>query len=138
MEVITENAAATQKLGQKIGASLTGGEVIALVGDLGAGKTTFVQGLAKGLGIKNKIISPTFILMRHYGKLYHLDLYRLEGDVWSEVVNLGVPDLWGQDGNVFVIEWAEKIKDHLPKETVFINFEQISDGERKITYDFIY
>lgn len=102
------------------------------MGDLGAGKTTFVQGLAQGLGIKAKIISPTFILMRHYGNLYHLDLYRLEDDVWGEVVNLGAPDFWEKNGNIFVIEWAEKIKDHLPKETIWINFEQISDSERKI------
>ena len=132
MEFITKNAAETKELGKKIGTSLKGGAVLALSGELGAGKTTFVQGLAEGLGIKAKIISPTFILMRHYDNLYHLDLYRLEGDVWNEVKNLGVNDFWGRDNNVFVIEWAEKIKDHLPKETKLISFEQIDENQRRI------
>ena len=70
--------------------------------------------------------------MRNYNKLYHLDLYRLEGDVWQEVINLGVTDLWGRENNIFVIEWAEKIKDHLPKGTIWIDFMQVGDDERKI------
>lgn len=133
MEVITKSARETTEFGRKLGSSLKGGKILALVGSLGAGKTTFVQGLAEGLGIKAKIISPTFILMRHYGNLYHLDLYRLEDNVWREVVNLGAPDFWGRQENIFVIEWAEKIKDHLPKETIWINFEQTTEEERKIT-----
>jgi len=132
METITKSATETQSLGQKIGSSLKGGEVVALIGNLGVGKTTFVQGLVKGLGLSARIISPTFILMRKYGKsFYHLDLYRLESDVWNEVKNLGVTDLWGRD-NIFVIEWAEKIKDHLPKGTIWINLEQVGDNERRI------
>ncbi|CAN5318050.1 hypothetical protein BH10PAT1_BH10PAT1_3980 [soil metagenome] len=103
------------------------------MGELGAGKTTFIQGLAKGLGIKNKITSPTFILMRTYDRFSHLDLYRLEGDIENEVRNLGLFDIMGKENNIVAIEWAEKIKNVLPKETVWINFENMNENERKIT-----
>lgn len=137
MEITTRNAKETKEFGQKFGSSLKGGEVIALSGDLGAGKTTFVQGLAEGLGFKSKIVSPTFILMRQYSlesglNFYHADLYRLEGNVSREVVNLGLPDIWNKKDNVVVVEWAEKSKDSFPENTTWINFEQISDEERKI------
>lgn len=107
--------------------------MLALVGELGAGKTTFIQGLAKSLGITNKIISPTFILMRKYDDLYHIDLYRLEGNLEKEVENLGFFDVLKDKENVVVIEWAEKIKDLLPKSTMWINFEIAGENERKIT-----
>ncbi len=133
METITQGAQETQRLGQKLAASLKGGETIALVGDLGAGKTTFVQGLAQGLGIKNRMISPTFILMREYDNFYHVDLYRLEENVDEEVRNLGLTDIWGKSGKIVVIEWAEKITDLLPPNTIWINFEILDDEKRKIT-----
>ncbi len=133
MEYITENAEATKRLGQKIGSSLKGGETIALSGALGAGKTTFVQGFAEGLGITSKIISPTFILMRKHGRLYHVDLYRLEKNVEKEVENLGLTDIWGKDDNVVVIEWAEKAQAVLPKSTIWIDFVSVDENKRKIT-----
>lgn len=107
--------------------------MVALVGDLGSGKTTFVQGLAKGLGVKQRIISPTFILMRNYNHFYHLDLYRLEDNVWEEVKNLGVEEIWDNPDNVVVIEWAEKIHDHLPKDVIWIQFESEGKNKRGIT-----
>ncbi len=113
---------------------MKGGEILALTGDLGSGKTTFIQGLAQGLGIENKIISPTFILLRHYDNLFHLDLYRLEGNVWQEVRNLGVEDYWGKEKNIFAIEWAEKIKKYLPKNTRWIKFRMLEDGKHEIIY----
>lgn len=123
-------------MGEKIGTSLTGGEIIALEGDLGSGKTTFIQGLAKGLGVSSVVISPTFILMRAYPagekNFYHLDLYRLEGELEGEIENLGLLDLWGRKENVVVIEWAEKITKLLPKDTKVINFEYLGENERKI------
>ncbi len=112
-----------------------GSEVLAFVGNLGAGKTTFIQGLAHGLKIKSKIVSPTFILMRQYGDFYHLDLYRLEGDVKKEVENLGLFDILQDTKNIVAIEWAEKIKDNLPKNTKWITFENINEDTRKITID---
>ena len=124
-------------MGQKIAADLVGGEIFALTGGLGSGKTTFVQGFSKGLGLTSRIISPTFILMRKYRAsdkdFYHIDLYRLEKEVDKEVVNLGVTDIWGKPGNIVVIEWAEKIKDLIPKSAKWIFFENLGEDKRKIT-----
>ena len=137
MEFVTKSAQETQSLGQKIAANLVGGETFALSGDLGSGKTTFVQGFSKGLGLTSRIISPTFILMRKYqvpGKdFYHVDLYRLEKDVDKEVINLGLTDVWGKPGNIVVIEWAEKIKNSIPKNARWIFFENLGEEKRKIT-----
>ena len=112
--------------------------VLGLSGDLGSGKTTFVQGFAKGLGIKQRIVSPTFILMRTYeipkGKykhFYHIDLYRLEGDLESELVNLGLPEVLSDSTNIVLVEWVEKAKDFF-KSHQLIKFETISEEERKI------
>jgi len=139
MEFITKSARQTQKVGKKLATNLTKKtpSVIALTGDLGSGKTTFVQGFAKGLGVRKRIISPTFILMRSYKArrkrmFYHLDLYRLESNLNKELENLGAKDIWGEKGNILVIEWAEKIKDLLPEYTIWIEFEYLSDEQRKI------
>lgn len=132
MEVTTEAAEETKKFGQDFGNRLKGGETLALVGDLGSGKTTFVQGLAKAFGVE-RVNSPTFILMRSYGSLYHLDLYRLEENVWEEVKNLGVEEIWRDPKNIVVIEWAEKISNHLPENTTWLYFESLGEDKRKIT-----
>lgn len=109
--------------------------VIALEGELGAGKTTFVQGFAKGLGIKEKIISPTFVLIRQHkilpaGRqvLYHIDLYRIEN-----LNGLGLEEILKDPENIALIEWAEKIKDLLPKDTVKISFKISDVNIRKIS-----
>ena len=138
METITTSATETKKLGKEIGSSLAGGEILALVGDLGSGKTTFVQGLAQGLGIKKRIISPTFILMRKYNTsskpkaLYHVDLYRLENNIEFELTNLGIDDVWEDKDSIVVIEWAEKAKKAIPKSAKWIHFETVSEKKRKI------
>jgi tRNA threonylcarbamoyladenosine biosynthesis protein TsaE len=136
MEHITKSTAETQKLGKRIGADLRGGGILALTGELGSGKTTFVQGLAKGLKIKQRIISPTFIIVRKYRakakNFYHVDLYRLEGDLGSEIENLGLRDIWKDPKNIVVIEWAEKIKKYLPQNTIWIEFENLGGEKRKI------
>lgn len=129
MEIITKSPTETQILGKKIGALLKGGEILALKAELGAGKTTFVQGLAEGMGLAARVISPTFLLMRKYpGKtsLYHMDLYRIDTNVDTELLNLGVLDLWGQESNVFVIEWAEKIS-KLPEGAIVIEISGSDD-----------
>ena len=121
-------------MGEKIAAGLTGGEILALTGELGSGKTTFVQGLAKGLGIKARVISPTYILIRKYGKsFYHIDLYRLEGEVEKEMKNLGIEEIWDNPENVVVIEWAEKVSQAIPKKAIWIEFENLGAKRRKIT-----
>lgn len=137
MEYYTQNAQKTYRLGQDFGNNLKGGEVIALVGDLGAGKTTFAQGVASSLGVAQRITSPTFILLRQYenkfgGSLYHVDLYRLEQDVGKELENLGVLDFAQDSKNVVLVEWADKAKEHLPQNSRWIKFVQLDENLRKI------
>ncbi len=110
--------------------------IIALHGELGAGKTTFTQGLAEGLGITDKVLSPTFIVMRQHPvpeskkTLYHLDLYRL--DEKQSLEELGLHDLFSDPEAIVVIEWPEKLSNHLPTNTITITLESLSENERKI------
>lgn len=132
---ITHSAEETIALGEKIGAKLVKGDVIALQGTLAAGKTTITKGIAKALDIKDTITSPTFCLIsEYYGKmpLYHMDVYRLEGG--EDFVNLGTDDMIYGDG-VSIIEWSEKIMDELPKRTIILKITPQDDGSRKIEID---
>jgi len=143
MELITKNTQETKDLGKKIADSLKGGETLALTGELGSGKTTFVQGLAEGLGLDRRIISPTYIIMRKYDLplanqpkgikyFYHVDLYRLEDGIESELKNIGVDDILEKRENVVSIEWADKAVECLPKDSIFIEFENLGKDKRKI------
>ncbi|MFA5932922.1 MAG: tRNA (adenosine(37)-N6)-threonylcarbamoyltransferase complex ATPase subunit type 1 TsaE [Microgenomates group bacterium] len=135
---ITNSAESTQKLASDLAQKFQNGAIITLTGPLGAGKTTFVQGFAKALGIKSKILSPTFVLMREYvipnkvdARLYHLDLYRLEG--MQQINNLGLTDLFVNPKNIFLIEWADKIT-NLPKNKIIkIELEYLTEDSRQIT-----
>lgn len=137
MEVFESNSAQkTQKIGADLAKKFKNGAILALVGDLGAGKTTFTQGFAEGLGIKDKVISPTFVLIRqhkfgHDQTLFHVDLYRLEGDI--DIKSLGLEDMFKHKQDIVLIEWAEKVKDKLPKETIWLNFEKLDSDSRKIS-----
>lgn len=108
---------------------------MALIGDLGSGKTTFTQGFARALGIHEKIASPTFTLIRQHElpdrnrTLYHLDLYRLEE---INVDELGLTDLFNQTQDIILIEWAEKLGDQLPKNALAIRFKHLTDNKREI------
>jgi tRNA threonylcarbamoyladenosine biosynthesis protein TsaE len=116
------------ELAKLVAGKLKGGEIFALVGTLGSGKTTFVKAVGKALKIRDKITSPTFILLQGYetkikGKknlLFHLDLYRTKN--YKEVKALGLNEFWGKPNTVTFIEWADKIKKHLPKKTTTIHF----------------
>jgi len=131
-----ENSAATYNLGQTLGKFLPAGSVILLEGNLGAGKTTFVQGIGAGLGITETIDSPTFTLINEYfsGKipLYHFDLYRLES---SEIEALNLEIYW--EGlevplGIVAIEWAEKLVDHPPDFLqVFLSFSNVGNTVEK-------
>lgn len=111
--------------------------VIALFGELGAGKTVFAQGFAEGLGIKEKIISPTFVLIRQHPisgtkkVLYHIDLYRLND--MKDLKHLGLEEIWSDPKNIVLIEWADKIKNLLPKEVIEIYLDVVDTNTRKIT-----
>lgn len=114
--------------------------VLALSGDLGSGKTTFVQGFAKGLGVSSRIISPTFILLRQYdlsnskkGKFFHIDLYRLDKNVGDELSNLGFREMVSDPSNIVAVEWAEKAKSVMPRNTYWLGLEGRDDNTRKIS-----
>ena len=132
----TSSAEETIELGKKIGSLLKKGDIIALQGDLAAGKTTITKGIAASLGVKDEITSPTFCLISEYeGKmpLYHFDVYRLEGG--DDFINLGAEDLIYGDG-VSLIEWSEKIMDELPKKTIILRLEaKEGTTEREITLE---
>lgn len=113
--------------------------IIALSGNLGAGKTTFVQLLAKELGVSEKVTSPTFTIMKGYelagrfNLLVHMDAYRIED--LSELGPLRFSELLANKSNLLCIEWAEKIQSALPSEIIKINIEILPDGKREITYN---
>ncbi len=133
-KIILKSRQQTFKLGEELGKTLPQGSVVLLIGDLGAGKTVFTQGLAKGLGVKEQVTSPTFVLMQPYqGRipLYHLDLYRL--DNVRQVEGIGLDEYLFGEG-VCVIEWAEKIKEAWPKDYLKIEFTHISEKKRRIVF----
>jgi tRNA threonylcarbamoyladenosine biosynthesis protein TsaE len=134
IEIISESAKQTEEIACFIGGKLWEGDVLALSGELGSGKTCFTGGLARGLGVDEKyqITSPTFTLINEYPascKLYHFDVYRL--NCYSEFEDLGYEEYFCGDG-IVVIEWAEKIVQILPADTFFISFEYIDENRRKI------
>ena len=104
--------------------------VIGLQGDLGSGKTTFVQGFAKGVGVKEKVLSPTFVIMKKYGTLHHIDCYRLENS--KELLELGWDKIMSDPQNIVLIEWPERVKDILPSEVIIVRFKTISQNKREI------
>ncbi|MEI6193592.1 MAG: tRNA (adenosine(37)-N6)-threonylcarbamoyltransferase complex ATPase subunit type 1 TsaE [Verrucomicrobiota bacterium] len=142
MEFISHSPAETEALGEKFGRAAQRGLVLALSGDLGAGKTQFVKGLARGLGVTARVHSPTFTLVNEYGggrlKLFHLDLYRLES--LAQILSAGIEEFLSPDG-VAVIEWAERMFAGEPSTAKWpangrrLQIEIISETERKIIYD---
>ncbi|MGD1087231.1 MAG: tRNA (adenosine(37)-N6)-threonylcarbamoyltransferase complex ATPase subunit type 1 TsaE [Verrucomicrobiota bacterium] len=133
---ISHSPAETESLGERWGRAARRGLVIALSGDLGAGKTQLVKGIARGLGVTARVHSPTFTLVNEYGggrwRLFHLDLYRLE--TREQIFSAGIGDFLQPDG-VSVIEWAERLKAELPLQTVSVQIEFLSEMERRIIYD---
>jgi len=140
---ITKNSKETQRLGYNFAKTLKKRDVICLYGDLGSGKTTFVQGLAEGLGIKNRIISPTFIIVRSYkvrindkglmmNDFYHIDLYRTESE--NDIESLGIEEIINNKNGIAAIEWAEKLKSDLPKRRIDVEFFYEKDDIRKIVF----
>jgi len=152
MNYITFNSIQTKKMGRKIAQEILKRPldkkaiVIGLIGDLGGGKTTFLQGFAKGLRIKNKILSPTFVLMKKFkirenshsnsykfATFYHLDCYRIKKP--KEILGIGFEEIIKNPHNIVVIEWADRIKKILPKESLIIRFKFINQNTRKILFN---
>jgi tRNA threonylcarbamoyladenosine biosynthesis protein TsaE len=133
---ITYNFNQTQKIGEMLAKELRGGETICMIGDLGSGKTTFAQGMLKGLGVKGPYTSPTFLVIKHYQNpkskiqnVDHIDAYRVNS---KDILDLGWKEIIADPKNVVIIEWAEKIKNIIPKSVVWINFIWKGENEREI------
>jgi tRNA threonylcarbamoyladenosine biosynthesis protein TsaE len=133
--ICTKTAEETIAFGEALGKALGAGDVVALFGGLGAGKTTMTKGIALGAGVKAEVHSPTFTLIHeHPGRIpfYHVDLYRLTGD--EDVEFLGLEEYLYGDG-IVVIEWADRAPSLLPPERIEIKLERTGDEERKLTID---
>ena len=129
-EIRTNSAIETKNVAKKLGSLVSSGDVITLEGDLGAGKTTFTQGLAVGLDVKRNVTSPTFTIIKEYqGRLplYHMDVYRLE----DSDEDIGFDEYFYGNG-ITIIEWAQFIEEFLPKNRLDIYIEVIDQDRRKI------
>ncbi len=135
MEFVTHSEEETVLLGKKLGEKLKKSDVVALDGTLAAGKTYFTKGIALGLKIQEEITSPTFTVISEYlGRLplYHMDIYRLAGE--EDFLNIGAEDMLYGNG-VCVIEWSEKIREILPKNTINVKISINSNNSRSISID---
>ncbi len=139
-KIVSKEPKETVQLGRRLGEALKGGEVLGLVGDLGAGKTTFVKGIAEGLDVSQNhpVNSPSFVLMREYeGRLplYHFDAHRLtgEGDLLRLEQEIGIEEyLFGK--GVSVLEWADRLTSLLPPEYLQIEFQHVGENERSLLF----
>ena len=130
--ISTHSAEETREAGERLARTLGPGDVVALAGELGAGKTCFVQGLARGLGASTWPTSPTFILVNEYRAdlpIHHVDAYRVAGP--AEMVDVGLLELIDGDG-VTVIEWADKVAALLPERTIHVSIDGLGDQPRTI------
>jgi len=143
---ITKNFKETQKLGERLSKKIKTNQVIALSGDLGSGKTTFIQGFLKGLKVKGPFTSPTFVVMKHYEKvkipgknskfiksklqnIYHIDAYRVKS---KDILNLGWEEITADKNNVIIIEWADRIRRIVPDRALWIKFKWLDNNMRKL------
>ncbi|OQA03739.1 MAG: tRNA threonylcarbamoyladenosine biosynthesis protein TsaE [bacterium ADurb.Bin400] len=143
MEYIATSEEATYKIAEEVLKGATGGDIFALQGDLGAGKTTFVKGIARALGIAATITSPTFVLFKEYSipenqsavpspiqKIVHVDAYRMHSIADAEAI--GLPEYFERDDVMMFIEWPERIEQILPPRTKYLVFEYIDEKTRKV------
>jgi len=152
----TKNSQETKRLGAKIAKQVKRGGVICLTGDLGAGKTTFTQGLLKALKVKGPYTSPTFAIMKQYRipatrntqhatknkgvfhvscfmfhDVYHIDAYRIDA---KDLLNLGWKEIIAEPKNIIIIEWADRVKKIIPKNSLWIELEWLDEKNRRITF----
>ena len=138
---ITKSAFQTKKLGEKLARQVLKNApkekafIIGLKGDLGGGKTCFLQGFAKGLGIKEKILSPTFVILKKFlcgasGYFYHIDSYRIKNP--KELLGLNFKKICAGPKSIVAIEWADRVQKIMPKRSLWIEFEFVSQNTRRI------
>ena len=136
LDFISRSPEQTRRLGMRLGAILQPGDVLALSGDLGAGKTTLVQGLAQGWGSVDAVSSPTFVLVNVYrrpdgGILHHMDAYRIDSALEAEDLDLEAMFSIG----AVIIEWAERIVDVLPSQLLWVNMKWLADEQRNLVFN---
>ena len=132
MTITTGSEAETTREGEKLGRKLNPGAVVALYGELGAGKTAFTRGIAAGLGIGMSVSSPTFTIVNEYPgdiPLFHFDMYRLESE--NELFDIGWDD-YHDRGGVCVVEWSEKVPGAFHPDTIFVKFNILGDNTRRL------
>lgn len=131
----TKNESETEELGGRLARQLPDGAVVALYGDLGAGKTAFVRGMARGMGLRCRVSSPTFTIVNEYlgdRELIHFDMYRLSGA--DELFEIGWED-YLRRGAVCAVEWSEKVRDAFFGDEISVRIEKLGETERKITIE---
>lgn len=137
VEILSKSEAQTRKVAGLLAEEVIkkplktkGAVVIGLEGELGSGKTRFVQGFARGLGIRRRLTSPTFVLIKKYKNFYHIDCYRLNKP--KELLDLDFKEIISDPRNIVIVEWAEKVRSILPKDVIRARFKIIDKNKRKI------
>ena len=135
MDFFSRSPEQTRRIGVRLGGALQAGDVICLQGDLGAGKTTFVQGIAQGWGSKDSVTSPTFILVNVYrradeSQLFHMDAYRLDSTPEAEELDLDTMLAQGP----LIVEWPERIDGLVPGENLWVKLEHVDEEEREMKF----
>ena len=134
-DFISHSQLETEEVGRKLAEKLPGGSVVAMYGDLGAGKTAFVRGMAKGMGLSCRVSSPTFTIVNEYlgeRELIHFDMYRLSSA--DELFDIGWEDYLSR-GAVCAVEWSENVQDAFFGDEVVVRIEKLNDTDRKITIE---
>lgn len=138
LEFVSRSPEQTQRLGARLGALLKGGDIVCLEGPLGSGKTCLAQGIGRGWGVSQTLISPTFVLVREYTRpadgvrLYHVDLYRISGA--AEALGLGMEEFLGDERAVVVVEWAERARPLMPPEHLWIRLGMSGAAHRTLHF----
>lgn len=133
MQFVSHNTQETEQFGEEVAKSLRGGDVLAFTGSLGMGKTAFTRGLARGLGCRGRVTSPTFTIVNEYdGKtpLFHFDMYRLGSS--DELFDIGWDDYLARSG-VCAVEWSERVSDALPDDTIYVDIARGEEDENMRT-----
>ncbi len=136
MKYLSKSEKDTFEFGKEFAQNLKKGDVVAIYGEIGAGKTVFIKGIMEGLGYKGYVKSPSFTIVREYNakiKVYHIDLYRLSQD---DLKSFGYEEFFYSDG-ICIIEWADRAKDLLPEKRIDVKIKIISETEREIEVNYV-